>query len=65
MPCKRIENESNHVAMLITERGGHIGFMDGIWPMSKSSRPFYLERLAEQYLRAFYRNMDKDFLLNF
>ena len=63
LPCDKIENESTHVAMLITKRGGHIGFMDGLWPLSKTSRPYYLERLAKQYLLAFYHQMDKSFLL--
>ncbi|KAH9403690.1 Phospholipase abhd3 [Tyrophagus putrescentiae] len=43
---------SSHVAMLVTARGGHIGFIDGLLPRPGSS--FYLERLMKQYLSALY-----------
>lgn len=43
---------SSHVAMLVTARGGHIGFIDGLLPRPGST--FYLERLMKQYLSALY-----------
>ncbi|XP_023221920.1 phospholipase ABHD3-like [Centruroides sculpturatus] len=41
-------SQSSHVAMVITSRGGHIGFMEGFLPIA----PFFSERLYEQYLRS-------------
>nr|XP_027203568.1 protein ABHD1-like [Dermatophagoides pteronyssinus] len=48
--------QSRHVALLVTSRGGHIGFMEGIFPFLKSK--FYTERLMEQYYKALYRLSD-------
>lgn len=49
-PFKALPHEeaaqSSHVAMVITSRGGHIGFMEGLLP----AVPFFSERLFEQYL---------------
>ena len=45
------EIEANpFTAMLVTARGGHIGFLENGIPLVKSS--YYLEKLLEQYLRA-------------
>ncbi|KAI1305377.1 Phospholipase ABHD3 [Halotydeus destructor] len=43
LPIDEIK-ESSHVAMIVTQRGGHIGFMDGLLP----KLPFYSERLCGQ-----------------
>ena len=55
--------QSRHVAMLVTQRGGHIGFMDGFIPNFKCE--FYSERVIEQYLKALYQLTDikRDLLL--
>jgi abhydrolase domain-containing protein 1/3 len=45
LPVDEVE-ESSHVAMVVTSRGGHIGFMEGFLPIL----PFYTERLLQQYL---------------
>lgn len=45
LPVDEVE-ESSHVAMVVTSRGGHIGFMEGFLPLL----PFYSERLLKQYL---------------
>ncbi|OTF75204.1 hypothetical protein BLA29_014941 [Euroglyphus maynei] len=42
--------------MLVTSRGGHIGFMEGMFPFLKSK--FYTERLMEQYYQALFRLSD-------
>ena len=39
--------------MLVTARGGHIGFMEGLVPkFFNAPFPGYSERLMEQYLKA-------------
>lgn len=48
--------QNRHVALLVTSRGGHIGFMEGVFPFFKSK--FYTERLMEQYYQALYRLSD-------
>jgi len=49
LPMEEME-QSSHVAMLVTSRGGHIGFMDGLLvPRLTYS---YMERILEQYLIA-------------
>lgn len=47
LPIQEI-TKSSHVAVVVTERGGHIGFMDGFFPFGT----FYLERLARQVFEA-------------
>lgn len=48
LPLKQIE-ENPRCAMLVTARGGHIGFMEGLLPYVPT---FYLERVIIQYLGA-------------
>lgn len=48
LPIKQIEHNPK-CAMLITARGGHIGFMEGLLPYVPT---FYLERVIIQYLSA-------------
>lgn len=42
----RAAQKSTHVAIVITARGGHIGFLDGFWPNTKDE---YMARLFTQY----------------
>ena len=49
LPLEQIENECSHFTMLVTARGGHIGFMDGLLMPG-----FYLERLFQQYAEALF-----------
>lgn len=48
LPIKQIEDNPK-CAMLVTARGGHIGFMEGFLPYVPT---FYLERVITQYLGA-------------
>lgn len=45
----RAAEKSTHVAIVITARGGHIGFLDGFWPNTKDE---YMARLFTQYFSA-------------
>lgn len=46
IPCQEVLSTRN-IALVISSRGGHIGFMDGFLPAT----PFFSERLFEQYLK--------------
>lgn len=48
IPIKAAE-KSSHVAILITARGGHIGFLEGWWPANKDQ---YMGRLFSQFFAA-------------
>lgn len=45
----RAAEESSHVAIIVTARGGHIGFLDGVWPKTNDE---YMARLFGQYFGA-------------
>jgi len=53
LPVDEVE-ESSHVAMVVTSRGGHIGFMEGFLPVM----PFFTEKLLHQYLESIYKLKD-------
>lgn len=42
--------KSSHVAMVVTPKGGHLGFMDAA--KSNGQSTYYLERLFVQYMAA-------------
>ncbi|KAI5631710.1 alpha/beta hydrolase fold domain-containing protein [Phthorimaea operculella] len=45
---------SGRVALLVTARGGHIGFLEGWWP-ARAAHTQYIARLASQYFAALLR----------
>nr|CAD7196664.1 unnamed protein product [Timema douglasi] len=44
---------SKFVAIMMTARGGHIGFLEGIWPLVRDQ---YISRVFAQYFGAVFRN---------
>jgi len=54
IPLKGIA-ESSHVATVVTCRGGHIGFLDGL-PFLKTT---YMERLFTQYVSAVFQHQEE------
>ncbi|KAG6454742.1 phospholipase ABHD3 [Manduca sexta] len=50
IPMREAER-AQFVALAVTARGGHIGFLEGWWPARAPSRQ-YLTRLTEQYFSA-------------
>ncbi|KAG7166822.1 Phospholipase ABHD3-like 2 [Homarus americanus] len=46
---------SSHVAIIVTARGGHIGFMEGVLPTTY----YYSDRLISQLLAAIFSNVDQ------
>ncbi|XP_041975130.1 phospholipase ABHD3 [Aricia agestis] len=51
---------SGSVALAVTARGGHIGFLEGWWPAppARPPRDQYMARLAHQYFAALLRRPD-------
>lgn len=45
--------KSTHIAICITARGGHIGFLEGCWPNSKNQ---YMGRLFSEFFGAVFKN---------
>ncbi|XP_055374370.1 protein ABHD1 [Condylostylus longicornis] len=57
IPMKAAE-ESSHVAIVVTARGGHIGFLEGWWPSSKDQ---YMGRLFSEFFTGALFDHDKQF----
>ncbi|KAL7294348.1 hypothetical protein TKK_0012356 [Trichogramma kaykai] len=45
LPLKEV-SETQHVAMIVTSRGGHIGFLEGIWPIREDQ---YMGKIFSQF----------------
>ncbi|KAJ8680230.1 hypothetical protein QAD02_016017 [Eretmocerus hayati] len=48
LPLQEV-SESEHVAMAVTARGGHIGFLEGIWPVKEEQ---YMGKIFSQFFSA-------------
>lgn len=46
---------TQHVAIAVTTRGGHIGFMEGIFPLKQDQ---YIGKLFSQFFSAIFRHRD-------
>lgn len=46
--------KSSHVAIVVTSRGGHIGFMEGVIP----TNTYYSDRLYKQLVSGVFSNLD-------
>lgn len=57
IPIKGAE-DSSHVAIAVTARGGHIGFLEGFWPMQSNQ---YMGRLFAEYFSAALFDKDGEF----
>lgn len=47
--------KSSHVAIVVTSRGGHIGFMEGVIP----TNTYYSDRLYKQLVSSVFSNLDR------
>jgi abhydrolase domain-containing protein 1/3 len=56
IPIKSAE-KSSHVAIVVTARGGHIGFLDGVIP----GKDQYMARIFAQYFSAALNDKDGEF----
>lgn len=50
IPLKEI-SEANNLAILVTSRGGHIAFLEGLWPIKKEQ---YIGKVFGQYFAAIF-----------
>lgn len=57
IPIKAAE-KSSHVAIVVTARGGHIGFLEGFWPGNKDQ---FMSRIFGQYFEASLFDKDGEF----
>ena len=48
-------SKSSHVCMLVTRHGGHIGFLEGLFPRHES----FMDRVFAQYVDAVFQHGDK------
>lgn len=58
IPIEAAEN-SSHVAIVVTARGGHIGFLEGFWPGKQEN--MYMARIFVQYFTAALFDIDGEF----
>ena len=54
IPVKEAEQHDN-LAIVVTSHGGHIGFMEGLFPRHKT----YMDRLYSQYIKAIFTHGPK------
>lgn len=47
-------DDIENLAILVTARGGHIGFLEGVWPFSNHNE--FMFRLIDQYFSSIFKN---------
>ncbi|KAL0124745.1 hypothetical protein PUN28_006536 [Cardiocondyla obscurior] len=52
IPLKEI-SETKNVAVVVTSRGGHIGFLEGVWPVKEEQ---YMGKFFSQFFTAIFTN---------
>ncbi|KAJ8680229.1 hypothetical protein QAD02_016016 [Eretmocerus hayati] len=55
IPMKEVSSSRN-VAMILTSRGGHIGFLEGFWPLNMEEQ--YIGKIFSQYFGAVFTKGD-------
>lgn len=58
IPMKEAQT-SSHVAIIVTARGGHIGFLEGWWPISAKEQ--YMAKLFSEYFSKALIDKDGEF----
>ena len=59
LPLEQVVKSGN-VAMLVTERGGHIGFMESfVWLFDKERPGYLMEHVFKQYMEALFKLQEK------
>ncbi|XP_027840581.1 phospholipase ABHD3-like [Aphis gossypii] len=53
LPLESADSVEN-LAILVTVKGGHIGFLEGIWPFSNSNE--FMFRIIDQYFSSIFKN---------
>lgn len=53
MPLEIADNMEN-LAILVTVKGGHIGFLEGIWPFNNKNE--FMFRIIDQYFSSIFKS---------
>lgn len=48
-------NQTSDIALILTSYGGHVGFIEGLWP----TKTTYADKVCIEFLRALLENRDE------
>ena len=54
IPVERVKH-SSHACIVVTSHGGHIGFLEGLWPRNES----YMDRVFYQFMNMVFNNYEE------